>query len=77
MTTDTRSKAQITQLGNRDADGQFRTVLAAEPQSALPGMESIHVGDDERECENCGETVSTLSSRDWCDGCEEEDYQSA
>lgn len=26
--------------------------------------------DDERECANCGDTVQTLSSRDWCDGCE-------
>lgn len=24
----------------------------------------------ERECANCGDEVLTLSSRDWCDGCE-------
>lgn len=29
--------------------------------------------DDERECDSCGDIVEILSSRDWCDGCEEED----
>ena len=24
----------------------------------------------DRECENCNDSVSFLSSRDWCDGCE-------
>jgi hypothetical protein len=28
--------------------------------------------DDDQECGNCGETVEYLSSRGWCDGCEEE-----
>lgn len=28
---------------------------------------------DERECERCGDEVQYLSSRDWCDGCEERD----
>lgn len=28
--------------------------------------------EDLRECGNCGEPVAFLSSRDWCDGCEEE-----
>lgn len=27
--------------------------------------------DDYRECASCGEPVAFLSSRDWCDGCEE------
>lgn len=27
---------------------------------------------EERECANCGDEVLFLSSRDWCDGCEEE-----
>lgn len=27
---------------------------------------------DYRECSRCGDDVLTLSSRDWCDGCEEE-----
>ena len=30
-------------------------------------------GADERECDNCGDEVTYLSSRDWCDGCEERD----
>ena len=25
-----------------------------------------------RECDNCGDEVQHLSTRDWCDGCEEE-----
>lgn len=29
--------------------------------------------DCSRECRNCGDLVSTLSSRDWCDGCELEE----
>lgn len=29
--------------------------------------------DEPRECENCGDDVGYLSSRDWCDGCEERD----
>lgn len=28
--------------------------------------------DDYRECSNCGDDVRYLSTRDWCDGCEEE-----
>jgi hypothetical protein len=28
--------------------------------------------DDDQECGSCGETVEYLSSRGWCDGCEEE-----
>lgn len=28
--------------------------------------------DADRECANCGETVGYVSTRDWCDGCEEE-----
>jgi hypothetical protein len=27
--------------------------------------------DEQRECQNCHENVGYLSSRDWCDGCEE------
>lgn len=27
---------------------------------------------DYRECDNCGDEVYTLSTRGWCDGCEEE-----
>lgn len=27
----------------------------------------------ERECVNCGDRVLILSSRDWCDGCENDD----
>lgn len=27
-------------------------------------------GEDDRQCAQCGDRVSTLSSRDWCDGCE-------
>lgn len=27
----------------------------------------------ERECANCGDLVLILSSRDWCDGCENDD----
>lgn len=34
-------------------------------------------GDDHQECSNCGERVYTLSSRLWCDGCEEQVAQSA
>lgn len=27
---------------------------------------------DEQECDRCGDEVLTLSSRGWCDGCEEQ-----
>lgn len=31
---------------------------------------------DDRECVQCGDTPQYLSTRGWCDGCEEEDAQS-
>lgn len=30
------------------------------------------MSEDMRECANCGDEAQTLSSRDWCDGCEED-----
>lgn len=36
----------------------------------LMAFASIEADEDDRECENCNDSVSFLSSRDWCDGCE-------
>lgn len=51
--------------------------IAATAFDALTGEElpdeiTIEGDEDARECANCGEEVLSLSSRDWCDGCEEE-----
>lgn len=38
-----------------------------------PGISLITADDDDddlRECERCGDEVESLSTRDWCDGCE-------
>lgn len=42
----------------------------------IPATLRAHADDDlniqtERPCQNCGDECLTLSSRDWCDGCEE------
>jgi len=52
----------------------FETATDDEGNPSLRILEqhvAIGYGDD-RACANCGDVVATLSSRDWCDGCEAE-----
>jgi hypothetical protein len=39
------------------------------------GAGAARLQDDLRECSRCGDRVAYLSSRDWCDGCEQEEGQ--
>lgn len=56
-------------LGDQDADELklWRTVADE------LGIEHDGEEDDVRECDNCGDEVATLSARDFCDGCEEQE----
>lgn len=49
-----------------------REGLLAKLESMIVQVTDWEPDSDERECANCGDAVQTLSSRDWCDGCEAE-----
>lgn len=44
----------------------------AETNARIAYERIVRANRDDRDCDRCGESVLTLSSRDWCDGCEEE-----
>lgn len=59
-----------------DVDGPFSAVRNAgssERLQAEPEEGWLDEYDEDRECARCGDTVSTLSSDNLCDGCVEED----
>lgn len=70
----------VIQIDTADLDGILRinlndsTLYNGDPEKhEAPGIPVELPGqDDERECDNCGDEAQTLSTRDWCDGCEEE-----
>lgn len=73
----------VIQVDTQDLDGMLRinlndsTLYNGDPEKhEAPGVAvELADEDDERECVQCGDNPHTLSSRDWCDGCEEEDAQ--